>query len=227
MIIMTGSWPTYYLSAYELKADRTWTKSSGASTGPIAYSEKFKAMAPPGSPESADDVHHQFCALIPNEPKPNELNVLLVSSYRDKKGINVINFRTYLKDGNPAPAQQPLPTQQPNPAATVSTPLRQGEKYITTEWRGRTVTKVPSCFFTPVDKVTERANLSVVEDSILKPGTVIICPPRTTYTWRFGQSPCKTTLTTHGGSGKAHAKQHSRANSSLPTKCPNSRAQTR
>ncbi|KAL8787773.1 MAG: hypothetical protein Q9195_007642 [Heterodermia aff. obscurata] len=179
---MTGSWPTYYLSAYELKADRTWTKSSGASTGPIAYSEKFKAMAPPGSPESADDVHHQFCALIPNEPKFNGLNVLLVSSYRDKKGINVINFRTYLKDGNPAPAQQPVPiqpsapaqqpspTQQPNPAATVLTPLRQGEKYITTEWRGRTVTKVPSSFFTSVDKVTERANLSVVEDSILKPG---------------------------------------------------------
>ena len=116
MVVMTGSWPNYYLSAWQLTTEeltnkRKWTNTSVNNTGAISYNSdpKIKAIAPRAAPTDPNVVRHQFCALIPNEPMRNGQNVLLVSSYRNReKGINVINFRTYLRLGNQRQLRSPL-----------------------------------------------------------------------------------------------------------------------
>ncbi|KAG8525647.1 uncharacterized protein KY384_000407 [Bacidia gigantensis] len=197
MVVMSGAWPEFYLSAWELTADRKWTNTSGPSTGPIPYMSKWKLLAPPKAPTTPDGVRHLFCALMPNEPTRNGSNVVLVSSYTVKNlippaknagkndppkysYINVINFRTFIKDGKQAPNQIAAQSPANNPPSKQAPPQSStvpSEPMTETTWYGsNTSTKVPTRFFIPPDSIQKSFTGEVKTSGSVKPGTIVPLP---------------------------------------------------
>ncbi|KAL8786295.1 MAG: hypothetical protein Q9213_002890 [Squamulea squamosa] len=215
MVVMSGAWPDFYLSAWELTTDRKWSNTSGSNSGPIPYMSKWKLVAPPKAPTTPDGVRHLFCALMPNEPTRNGSNVVLVSSYTiqtllpPKKNakkdsppnysyINVINFRTFIKDGKQAPNQlaaspvgggqvssqaRSAPSETPSqPTQGVSQPLAVPNEPMTdTTWSGGTVTTVPTRYFKPPNSKQQSFGSTIKTSAYVKSGTVVPLPAPILY----------------------------------------------
>ena len=148
LIAMTGHWPNYCLSAWELTGNGTWNSTTPNNAAFVPPSKVSEALAT----DKSKKVRHLFCALIPNEPKANGLNVLLVSSYGDNNEF--INFRTFIKDGAAAPIDPVVP-KDPNPSTAgqsipqVPKPLAPSYTWVIVNWGPGLSSMVPSWCFTP------------------------------------------------------------------------------
>ena len=134
MVAVVGTFPKFYIQAWELDADRTWKLSSGTPTGmpiPQILNADYQDKNSPAIVGYANRMVNQFCALIPNEwsKKPaddssNGQNILLVTTFysMSPKGYYYwINFRTYIKDGTKvAPLKEPVEVEPTVPTGQQS-----------------------------------------------------------------------------------------------------------
>ncbi|KAL8733470.1 MAG: hypothetical protein Q9166_002096 [cf. Caloplaca sp. 2 TL-2023] len=127
MVVVSGDWPNYSISAWELTADRQWNNTSGSKTGPIPltsnkeYAEVAKDIK--DKMYRAYNIKPRLCALIPNEvPKgaevmTNGLNVVVVTTFdyywNQIYYGNYIHFRVYVKDGEAIPTETKPANPQP------------------------------------------------------------------------------------------------------------------
>ena len=156
---MTGTWPNYYLNAWELTAGRIWQKTSGDGTRAVQASSSSKS--PPD--DQLKTLRHLFCTLIPNEhteSKGNGLNVLLVSSYGEYNQF--INFRTFIKlgakpDSNVQEGSKPgdkSAAQRPTVSPQIIPPAPPASSYtwVIVNWGSGVSSLVPSWCFTPPEQ---------------------------------------------------------------------------
>ena len=130
MVAVTGQFPHYYISAWELGPSQTWRPTSGPKNGPIPEIAEETYQDPSWIKINNYSTHmvNQFCALIPNEfkkagpedQKSTGQNVLLVTTYYSKHFADTYywtNFRTFIKDGQKVdPVKELVEPQVPPPS---------------------------------------------------------------------------------------------------------------
>ena len=158
MVVVAGAFPHYYISAWKLtnpnwmentpylKENLTWEETTPVLNEHIKYAPGWETQSKPtGWPNT--NLNHRLCAFIPNEPIKNGLNVLLVSynSY-----VNQINFRTYIKGGEPPlekPADSKVNVSAPQPTLPPNQTQSAQWNWVIVSFNDKVSAIVPSWLF--------------------------------------------------------------------------------